>query len=132
MLESSGKGLHVWLFLERAIPSRRAFLFARAALLEDPVLAELLGDDLDLFRIIFRGEFNISGFKNKNIRAHMPGRTPNQISRLLKRLRKHGLIKKIGNVYKYYLTKLGMRLCVTALKLREMYIIPSLRGILET
>lgn len=90
------------------------------------------GDDLDLFRIILRGEFNISGFKNKNIRAHMPDRTPNQISRLLKRLRKHGLIKKIGNVYKYYLTKLGLRLSVTALKLREMYIIPSLRGVLET
>ena len=90
------------------------------------------GDDLDLFRIILRGEFAISGFKNKHIRTHMPDRTPNQISRLLKRLRKHGLIKKIGKVYKYYLTKLGMRVAATALKLREMFIIPSLRGILQT
>ena len=89
------------------------------------------GDDLDLFHIILRGEFNISGFKNKDIRLRLPGRTPNQISRLLKRLRKHGLIKKIGNVYKYYPTKFGRRVAATALKLREMFIIPSLRGILE-
>jgi hypothetical protein len=90
------------------------------------------GDDLDLFRVILRGEFNISGFKNKDIRAHMPGRTPSQISRLITRLRKHGLIKKIRNVYKYYLTKLGLRVVLTALKLREMYIIPALRGMLAT
>jgi len=88
------------------------------------------GDDLDLFEIIMRGEFNISGFRNKSIRGLMPTKTPNQISRILKRLHKHGLIKKIGKTYKYYLSALGRRVITTALKLREMFVIPSLRGIM--
>ena len=87
------------------------------------------GDDLDLFCTIVRGEFNISGFSNKNLRKAMKDKTGHQISRLLKRLRKHGLIKKIGKTYKYYLTALGRRVTITALKLREMFIIPSLRGV---
>jgi hypothetical protein len=87
------------------------------------------GDDLDLFETIIRGEFNISGFQNRNLRRYLTDKTSHQISRMLKRLRKHGLIKKIGNTYKYYLTTLGRKVTAIALKLREMYIIPSLRGI---
>ena len=87
------------------------------------------GDDLELFSAIIRGEFNISGFSNKSLRKVIKGKKGHQVSRLLKRLRKHGLIKKIGNTYKYYLTALGRRVTATALKLREMYIIPSLRGV---
>ena len=88
------------------------------------------GDDLDLFNTITRGEFNIRGFSNKCLRKVIKGKKGHQVSRLLKRLRKHGLIKKITNTYKYYLTALGRRVTATALKLREMYIIPSLRGVL--
>ena len=86
-------------------------------------------DDLELFSVIIRGEFNISGFSNKCLRKVIKNKKGHQMSRLLKRLRKHGLIKKIANTYKYYLTGLGRRVTTTALKLREMYIIPSLRGI---
>lgn len=88
------------------------------------------GDDLELFSAIIRGEFNISGFSNRCLRKVIKGKKGHQISRLLKRLRKHGLIKKIANTYKYYLTALGRRVTATALKLREMYIIPSLRGLI--
>jgi len=88
------------------------------------------GGDLELFSAIIRGEFNISGFSNKSLRKVIKDKKGHQVSRLLKRLRKHGLIKKIGNTYKYYLTALGRRVTATALKLREMYIIPSLRGVL--
>ncbi len=49
-----------------------------------------------------------------------------QISRMLKRLRNHGLIKKVGRTYKYYLTNLGRKVVMTALKLRRIVIIPSL------
>jgi len=87
------------------------------------------GDDLDLFRAIIQGEFNISGFGNRNLRRYLFGKSAHQVSRLLKRLRKHGLIKKIANTYKYYLTALGRKVTATALKLREMYIIPSLRAV---
>jgi len=87
-------------------------------------------EDLVLFSAIIRGEFNISGFSNKSLRKVIKDKRGHQISRLLKRLRKHGLIKKIANTYKYYLTALGRRVTTTALKLREMYIIPSLRGVI--
>jgi hypothetical protein len=88
------------------------------------------GHDLDLFLTLLRGEFNISGFHNASIRMLLTGQTSQQVSRLIKRLRKHGLIRKIRNTYKYYLTTLGRRVVLTALKLREMFIIPYLRGTL--
>jgi len=44
----------------------------------------------------------------------------------MKRLRVHGLIKRIGKTYKHYVTELGRRVVITGLKLREMVIIPSL------
>jgi len=86
------------------------------------------GEDLTLFQLLLRGEFNISGFKNRNLRQFLSRKSGPQISRIIKRLRRHGLIKKVRNTYKYYLTTLGRRVLATALKLREMYIIPSLRG----
>lgn len=86
------------------------------------------GDDLDLFRALLRGQFNISGFQNRHLRSFLPGKKTHQIARLLRRLRKHGLIKKVAKTYKYYLTRLGRKVTAMALKLREMYIIPSLSG----
>jgi len=86
------------------------------------------GDDLDLFRAMVRGEFNISGLTNKAIRTFLPHKTPPQIARMLKRLRNHGLIKKIGHTFKYYLTQWGRRIITTSLKVREMTLIPLLRG----
>jgi DNA-binding HxlR family transcriptional regulator len=56
----------------------------------------------------------------------LPEKTTGQISRLLKRLRVHGLLKKIGHHYKYYLTNLGRKIATMTLKLREMHIIPAL------
>jgi hypothetical protein len=90
------------------------------------------GDDLRLFLTLLRGEFNISGFQNANIRMYLPGKTSQQVCRLIKRLRKHCLIRKIRNTYKYYLTTLGRTVILTSLKLREMFIIPYLRGTLTT
>jgi len=54
------------------------------------------------------------------------GTTPGWISRCFKRLRVHGLIKRVGKTYKYYLSDLGRRVVLTSLKLREMVIIPTL------
>jgi hypothetical protein len=44
----------------------------------------------------------------------------------MKRLRVHGLIKKVGRTYKYYLTALGKQVITLGLKLKELYIIPAL------
>ena len=48
-----------------------------------------------------------------------------QVTLLLKRLRVHGVIKRVGRHYKYYLTEFGRQAATMALKLREMVIIPS-------
>ncbi len=83
-------------------------------------------EDLKLLQAIVRGEYNISGFQNKNVKEQIPNKSSGQISRALKRLRVHGLIKKIRNTYKYYLTTLGRKVIATGLKLRELFIIPQL------
>jgi len=84
------------------------------------------GPDLTLFRAILRGEFTISGFQARQLHAHLSDLSGPQLSRLLKRLRIHGLVKKIGRRYKYYLTTLGRTVVTAALKLRELVILPTL------
>ena len=48
------------------------------------------------------------------------------MSRLLKRLRLLGFIKKVGRTYRYYLTPLGKQIIAAALKLKELVLIPQL------
>lgn len=83
-------------------------------------------DDQMLFEALARGEFNISGLHNKTLRPHLADKSSGQVSRLLKRLRLHGLIKKVGRTYKYYLTVFGKEVIAAGLKLRELVLIPQL------
>lgn len=85
----------------------------------------LAEEDTSVFRVLVRGEFSISGFTNKDLRRHLD-KTSAQVTRLLKRLRVHGLIKKVGRRYKYYLTQLGRQVVLMLLKLRQTVIIPEL------
>jgi hypothetical protein len=82
-------------------------------------------EDTSLFRLLLRGEFFISGFTNKRLRQHLSDKSSSQVSRLLKRLRVHGLVKRVANTYKYYLTAFGRQVATMALKLREMVVIPG-------
>jgi len=83
-------------------------------------------EDSFLLCTIAQGQFTISGFTNKDLRQLLSYKSSSQVSRLLKRLRVHGLIKKVGLRYKYYLTDFGRQTILTALKLRELVIIPDL------
>ena len=78
------------------------------------------------FKPSLRGEFNISGLQNKSLRRFLPHLNSGQVSRLLKRLRLHGLIKKVAHGYKYYVTTFGKDILTAGLKLRELVIIPQL------
>ena len=75
---------------------------------------------------ILKGEFNISGFRNKNIREILPDFNASKVSRLFKRMRVHGLIKSVGKTYKYYITKLGKEVILQAEKIKELVLIPAL------
>jgi hypothetical protein len=83
-------------------------------------------DDQLLFESIASGEFTISGFQNKHLREKLKNKNSGQISRILKRLHVHGLIKKVGRTYKYYLTNLGKKVISLGLKLKSFYIAPNL------
>lgn len=82
--------------------------------------------DLKILETLLRGEFNINGFQNKTLRKILKDIKPYSISRILKRLLLHGLIKRVKNTYKYYLTKFGKHIISTALELKELYLIPKL------
>lgn len=83
-------------------------------------------EDQRLFRILSRGEFSIHGFRNKSIRKWLPELSPASISRILKRLRVHGLVKKVSGTHKYYLTKLGKNVITLGLKAKELFIVLGL------
>jgi hypothetical protein len=87
-------------------------------------------DDRALFVALARGEWRISGFRNATLRRVLPDYSGPQLSRVLKRLHAHGLIKKVGHTYTYYLTHTGQQVVVAALTLRELVVIPSSAGLL--
>jgi len=82
--------------------------------------------DAAVLRLLLRGEFAISGLTARAIRKLLSDKTRGQISRLLNRLRVHGLLRKVGRHYKYYLTDLGREVATMTLKLRELCVIPAL------
>jgi len=82
-------------------------------------------DDLNLILSLVRGELLIHGFSNKMLR-NLLGWTPGQVSRALRRLRLHGLVRKIGRTYRYHLTNLGRLTLVAGLKIRQFVLLPAL------
>ena len=91
----------------------------------DPIAASDPEDE-ELFQSLGSGQFNISGLQNIDLRRRIPGKKTGQISRLMKRLRSHALIKKIGRTYKYYVTGLGKQVIALGLKLKNRYVISEL------
>jgi len=86
------------------------------------------GDDIDVFRVLLLGGFLATGFRNAQLRKHLTDFTTRQVSALLKRLRTHGIIKKAGKSYKYYVTGIGRRLVLAGIMIKDMFLIPKLRG----
>lgn len=85
-----------------------------------------LKEDQRVLLALLRGEFAIYGLSNKRLRTLLADKTAAQIHRILKRLRKHGLLRKIAHSYRYYLSAAGRRLIIAARKLFEYVIIPNL------
>lgn len=83
--------------------------------------------DAQILLALESGEFNINGFRNKSLRKKLSDSlSASAVSRILKRLLLHGIIKKVKNTYKYYLTKSGKRILAGAHIVKELYIIPAL------
>jgi hypothetical protein len=89
------------------------------------------GADLDVIVVVglVRGEGVGGGVTDKLLRGVFVGRGSVWVSRVLWRLRLHGLIKKVPHCFRYYLIGLGRRVLLMGLKLRELVVIPSLSGV---
>ena len=85
--------------------------------------------DFNVLNTILRGEFNINGFRNKNIKEYLAEKSSSKITRILKRLNLHGLIKKVGKSYKYYVTEFGKMVLTTCMKVQNLVMIPNLNFI---
>ena len=96
------------------VRAKRDKLSARALRPFDP-------DDMQLLAAVSHGEFTINGFRNHDIRELLFGpddakdaatkrRRSGQITRKLRMLRAHGLIKKVPKTHRYQLTAKGTTL----------------------
>ena len=83
-------------------------------------------EDLKILEVIDRGEFNIHGLQNREVRRHLENVSSVAMSRILKRLRLHGLVEKINGTHRYFLTALGKAVIVAGLKVKNLIIIPEL------
>ena len=75
-------------------------------------------EEVRLLEAVSRGEFLISGFRNRDVRVALYGQTEEaiqrrreagRVSRKLALLRAHGLIKKIPRTHRYLLTSSGVQ-----------------------
>lgn len=82
-----------------------------------------------LLRVVVRGEFLVHGFSNRDVRTALapdieadPGRQRQvsaRVTRHLRLLRAHGLIKKVPRTHVYRVTKKGAAIMTTAITFRD-------------
>jgi len=85
--------------------------------------------DLTLFRAVMAGEHAIQGFRNADITKQLYRRPPadrdeahrrcERVSRLIVKLRGHGLIAKIPRARRYRLTRYGQRVMTAAITIHD-------------
>jgi hypothetical protein len=82
--------------------------------------------DLQALETVLRGEYALGGLTHRRLRQVLPQWTRSQLGRLLRRLRLHGLLRKVGGTFTYYLTDLARQLLPTVLHLRQLVVLPAL------
>lgn len=88
-----------------------------------------LAEDAALLQAVTRGEFAINGFRNRDLRALLYGadeppadqrrRQSAKITRQLRLLRAHGLIRKVSRTHRYVLTDRGRITIIAFLTARQ-------------
>ena len=92
-------------------------------------LRTITADEGKLFRAVLRGENQLHGVRNEELRQHLypdgeqdeehRKKSSARISRQLSLLRAHGLVYKVPKTYYYRVTKKGHEVLSTAIKFRE-------------
>jgi hypothetical protein len=83
------------------------------------------GQDAELLTVLLHGEYDLNGFRNRDLQKHLfakpaadkneTRRRSSRVSRLLRLLRAHQLIRKVSKTHRYVLTDAG-RLTLIALR----------------
>jgi len=85
-------------------------------------------EDASLLESVMRGEFTINGFRNRDLRSILFGqanteqetrRESARVSRKLRMLRAHGLIKKVPHTHRYHVTEKGRSIISALLAARN-------------
>ena len=80
-----------------------------------------------LLHSLLDGDYRLNGITNRSLRdKQLAGWSSGKVSRALKRLRLHGLIKKVATPYKYYTTNLCERILAPLLKFKTRILIPAI------
>lgn len=100
-------------------------------------LNPLASADVKLLETVSRGDFMIHGFRNRDVRKLLYGpaeatppdqrRQSSAVTRQLRLLRAHGLIKKQGNTHRYQVTEKGQQ-TITALLAARRVDVATLMG----
>jgi len=85
-----------------------------------------LEEDTQALETVLRGEYALGGLTARRLHSVFKDWTRGRIGRLLKRLRLHGLLRKIAHTHTYYLTPLAQRVLSTILHLKEYVFVQHL------
>jgi len=87
-------------------------------------------EDQQLLQTISRGEFAINGFRNRDLLAHLfpkvlpkteeRRRASARVTRKLRLLRAHGIIRKVPNTHRYMFTRKGRQIALASLKYQNV------------
>jgi len=86
-------------------------------------------EDTSLLEIISRGEFNINGFRNRDIQqqfypgnhdTHIKRRLSAKITYRLRMLRAHGIIRKVPRTFRYVLTDKGRQILTAVIQTQHI------------
>jgi hypothetical protein len=93
-------------------------------------LRPITPEDAGLFRAVLRGEHLLKGFRNQDLRHILTSRddtdpvkrrrASGRITRQLRLLRAHGLIRKVSGTSYYRITSKGHHVMTTALRIRDL------------
>jgi hypothetical protein len=95
-----------------------------------PKLNPVAPDQHQIFRAVLAGEFTIQGLRNHDLQAKLyalPAKTPTEansrcarVSRIIRKLRGHGLLAKVPGSRLYRVTERGQRVMGAAIRFRQV------------
>jgi hypothetical protein len=95
-----------------------------------PKINPVAPDQNQIFRAVLAGEFTIQGLRNHDLQARLytlPAKTPTEsksrcarVSRMIRKLRGHGLLAKVPGSRLYRVTERGQRVMGLAIRFRQL------------